>query len=854
MDTFLQNLRYGLRMLRKSPGFTLAAVLTLALGIGANTAIFSVVNGVLLKPLPFQDPGNLLILWEGTPQMPEASLSFPNFRDYASKNSTLASVAGFREETRDLTGVDSPERLKVRMAGANLLPTLGINPALGRNFLPEEDRVGGAPVVMLEHGFWQRRFGGERGIIGRTLTLNGTPHTVVGVLPESFRFFGQQDVWLPLEAYPMCGEARGCHPGLLAIARLKPGMSLNQARADLETVGRSLQKAYPREYSNYLPKMNGLQAEMVKDVKGSLFLLLAAVAGVLLIAAINVANLLLARGATRSRELAIRAALGAGRRALVLQMMVESALVGLLGGVFGLLLAMWGVDVLASSRPDAIPDAASFSVDGSVLAFTLAVSLGVGLVLGILPALRGSQVQLAGAMKGSDAQMAASAGGGRGHLRARDVLVVGEVSLALVLLVAAGLLLRTFVQLQRLDLGFRDEGLLTLGVSAPESRYPLPALRAFPERVRERLASAPGVKSVAVAAGMPLLGSSQYSFTVVGRPEPANLGEQPLGVNYPVGDGYFETLGIALVQGRYLQPTDRRGSPRVVVLSEHTAKTLFPDGNVLGQRIKYDGEESEIVGVVRHVTHDGVGAKEGAPFQFYSPLSQASDEMLPYLRELFVAVRSNGDSEAAALGLVPTVRRELTAMDPDQAIADVRPMEQVVSETLGERRFMLGLIGLFGLLALVLAAIGIYSVMSYAVVQRTREMGIRMALGATGGDVLRLVVGHGFRLAVVGVLLGVFAAWALTRLLAGMLAGVSATDPVTFALVARGRGALAVLASYLPARRAVKVDPVVSLKAEGHSGARVPPTPRPDFVPSTLSLWERAGVRDRGSPPEDPCQ
>jgi putative ABC transport system permease protein len=616
---------------------------------------------------------------------------------------------------------------------------------------------------------------------------------------------------MPLEANAMCGDSRGCHPGLLAIVRLKPGVSLAQARADLETVGHALQKEYPQAYSNYLPKLNVLQAEMVKDVKGSLFMLLAAVAGVLLIATINVANLLLARGAARSRELAIRAALGASKATLVMQMMVESALVGLLGGGFGLLLAMWGVDVLGSSRPEAIPDAASFSVDGRVLLFTLAVSLGVGLVLGILPALRGSQVALAGAMKGSDAQLEAPS---HGKLRARDVLVVGEVSLALVLLVAAGLLLRTFVQLQRLDLGFRPEGLLTLGVSAPESRYPEQALRAFPNQVRERLAAAPGVKSVAVAAGMPLLGASQYSFTVVGRPEPATLGEQPMGVNYPVGDGYFEAMGIALVQGRYLQPTDRVGAPRVVVVSEHTAKTLFPDGNVLGQRIKYDGDTAEIVGVVRHVTNDGVGAKENAPFQFYSALAQLPDVMLPYTRELFVAVRSNGDSPEAALALVPTVRRELTSMDPDQAIADVKPMEQVVSESLGERRFMLGLIGLFAALALVLAGIGIYSVMSYAVVQRTREMGIRMALGARTHDVLRLVVGHGFRLALAGVLFGVFAAWALTRLLSGMLSGVSATDPATFALVALVLGAVALLASYLPARKAVRVDPVVSLKAE----------------------------------------
>ncbi|MBF5045671.1 ABC transporter permease [Aggregicoccus sp. 17bor-14] len=814
MDTFLQNLRFALRMLRKSPGFTLAAVLTLALGIGANTAIFSVVNGVLLRPLPYEKPEQLLMLWEGTPQQPEASLAFPNYRDYRDRSHTLASVGAFRSDTRDLTGVDSPERLKARMASASLLPTLGVQPALGRNFTAQEDTKGGPPVVMLEHAFWVRRFGKDPSVLGRTLTLNGQPHTVVGVLPERFRFFDARDVWLPLEDNPLCGESRGCHPGLYAVARPKPGVSVSQVRADLETVGYALQKEYPRAYSNYLPKVNGLHAEIVKDVKGSLFMLLAAVAGVLLIATINVANLLLARGAARSRELAIRAALGAGKGTLVMQMLVESALVGLLGGVFGLLLAMWGVDVLASSRPDAIPSAATFSVDGNVLAFTLGVSLLVGIVLGVLPALRGSQVALAGAMKGSDAQVEAAAGSGRRRLRARDVLVVGEVSLALVLLVAAGLLLRTFVQLQGLDLGFRPDGLLTLGITAPESRFDLAALRAFPERVRERLAGAPGVKSVTVAAGMPIIGAAGYSFTVVGRPEPATLGEQPMAIVYPVDPAYFETLGISLLQGRLIGAQDRLGAPRVVVVDEAIAKQLFPDGNVVGQRIKYDGDVAEIVGVVRHVVHDGAGQKEGAPFQFYAPLAQFTDEAMKFTREFVVAVRANGSSEEAALGLVPTVRSEITALDPDQAISDVKPMEQVVSESLGERRFMLGLIGLFGVLALVLAGIGIYSVMSYAVVQRTREMGIRMALGAKGGDVLRLVVGHGFRLALAGVLIGVLAAWALTRLLSGMLAGVSATDPTTFALVALGLGAVAVLASYLPARRAVRVDPVVSLKAE----------------------------------------
>ena len=809
MDTFLQNLRFGLRMLRKSPGFTLAAVLTLALGIGANTAIFSVVNGVLLRPLPYADPDQLLLLWEGTPQFPDGSLSFPNFRDYRERNRSFSAVAGFRAEERDLTGVVNPERLTARMASASLLPTLGVAPALGRNFLPEEDRKGGAPVVMLEHGFWVRRFGKDPSVVGRTLTLDGTPHTVVGVLPESFRFSGVRDIWLPLEAYPACENSRGCHPGLFAIARLKPGVDLAQARADMETVGRGMQQEFPDQYGTYMPKLDVLQARSVRDVRGSLLTLLAGVAGVLLIAAINVGMLLLARGATRQRELAIRAALGAGRRTLVAQLLMESALVALLGGGIGLLLALWGVDVLASARPQSIPSAATFSLDLRVLTFTLVLSLGVGLLLGILPALRGSQSALAGAMKGMDAPTV------RRRFKARDVLVVGEVALALVLLVGAGLLLRTFVQLQQLDLGFRDEGMLTLQVSAPASRYPgNDALRAFPGQLMERLASAPGVKAATVAVAMPFVGAPEQSFTIVGQPPPANPVDAPLGVHFTVGPNYFETLGIPLVKGRFLQASDRQGSAKVLVVDERLANHFFPNGDVIGQRINYDGVEAEVVGVVRHVASYGVGGLEPAIFQFYTPLAQVSDAVLPHLRTFIIAVRGEGATEEAATALVPTVRGELSAMDPDQVLAEITPMERLVSDSLGARRFTLVLIGLFAALALVLAGIGIYSVMSYAVAQRTREMGIRMALGARAGDVLRLVVGHGFRIALVGVTVGVFAAWALTRLLGSLLEGVSATDPVTFGLVALALGGVAVFASYLPARRAVRVDPVISLKSE----------------------------------------
>ncbi|HEX8820088.1 MAG TPA: ABC transporter permease [Archangium sp.] len=809
MDTLLQDARFALRLLRKNLGFTLAAVLTLALGIGANTAIFSVVNGVLLRPLPYQEPERLVFIREGSPAFPRMSVSLPDFVDWRERQRTFTDLAGYRSNVAyDLTGVDVPERLTARLASASLLPLLGVQPALGRNFLPEEDTRGGPPVAMLSHGFWVRRFGQDPNILGRTLTLSGVPHTVVGVLPADFRFAAERDLWVPLSrSDARLFEQRGNHPGLFALGRLKPGVTLEQARADLEGIGRALLEAQPDVDSKVMPQAQLLHENLVEELRPSLLALMAAVGFVLLIAAINVVNLLLARGTARQRELVIRASLGAGRGRLIRQMLVESALLSLVGGGLGLVLALWGVDLLAASRPESIPTATSFSVDGQVLGFTLVLSLGVGVLLGLLPALRASQVSLVETLKDT------GAGAARFRGRARDTLVVAEVALALMLLVGAGLLARTFVRISQLDMGFRPEGVLTLRMSLPESRFPgADSLRNFPEQVLERLQTMPGVRAATYSSGMPLAGFSETSFQVVGQP-PLPLGEAPLAAYFITASNYFETLGTPILEGRGFLSTDRKGSAKVVVVDEGLARRFFSGRGAVGERISFGGPDNvlEIVGVAKHVTAYGPGENEPAPFQIYIPFQQVPDGNMAFAgRSLFLAIRGDGDANA----LVPGVRQEFKSLDPDQALAGLAPMDSLVEGALEERRFVLGLVGLFAVLALVLSSIGIYSVMSYTVALRTREMGIRIALGARGVDVVRLVVGYGVRLAAIGVLVGAVAAGVLTRLLGSLLHGVEATDPLTFGATAVVLAGVAVFASWVPARRALRVDPAQTLRAD----------------------------------------
>ena len=815
LESLMQDVRYGLRLLRKAPAFTLAAVVMLGLGIGSNTAIFSVVDGVLLRPLPFKAPQDVVFLWEGNAAFPEMSIAFPDYVDWEQRSQSFSELGAFRRQAFDLTGKgELPERINARLATHGLLPLLGVQPVLGRTFTQEEDAAG-APVVVLEHGFWLRRFGGRPDALGQTLTLDGTPHEVIGVLPQGLRFYSEADLWAPIRRTPgKALENRGNHPGIYALGRLKPGVTEAQARAELEAIGHALNEE-TKNPGKVLPRVQAWQESLVEEVQTSLWVLLAAVSLVLLIAAINVANLMLARGTVRARELAVRAALGASRAALVRQLLVESVLVALAGGLLGVLLATWGVQLLAASRPDSIPSAARFGIDLRVLAYALGISVTSGLALGVLQALRASQTNLATAMTAAAATPTLGSTGGRRGPKARDVLVVAEVALALLLTVSAGLLMRSFVRLQGLELGFAPENLLTFRFSVPQARYPdLAQMKRLPEQLAERLRQLPGVESVSFSTALPLAGAPETSFTIDGKPPPPP-GENWHTVLYVVNPDYFATMQTPVVQGRALGAQDVEGAPRVAVIDEAFARIHFPGEDPLGKRIDMGPPDKpalvEVVGVARHVQHYGVGGKEPAPVQLYLPIAQVPEPFVANLyRALGMEVRTRGDP----LQLVPAARAAVSDVDPDQALSDVKPMEQRVSEALGERRFTLWLVGLFALTALVLSALGIYSVMSYAVAQRTREMGIRMALGARGADVLGLVVGHGFRLALVGVAVGAASAVALTRLMQGLLEGVSSTDPVTFSLTAAGLVAVAVGACWLPARRAVRVDPAVSLRAE----------------------------------------
>jgi predicted permease len=808
-----RDLRFALRVLWKSPAYAAVSVLTLALAIGVNTAIFSVVNGVLLRDLPYREPDRLVTIWEKAPQFPEMSISYLDFLDWVKGQRSFEALGALRGESYNLTGAGRPERLQVRMVSASFFPLLGVTPQLGRAFLPEEDRGQGTPVALLTHAFWQRHFAGDPGVVGRTFTLDGRPFTVVGVLPRSLRpvsrwgSFPLGDVYVPLALIPERLRLRGNHPGIFGVGRLAPGVTFEQARTDLEGIGRALGAQYDSNRS-VLPALAPMHLDMVERVKPTLLVLMAAVVFVLLIAVANVANLMLARGTTRRKEMAVRAALGAGRWQIARQLLIESTITAVVGGAAGVLLALWGVDVLSSARPDSLPLVADIRIDRSVLAFSLVVSVGTGILFGMAPALQAARASLHDALKDGNRTTA-----GRGHRRLRGSLVVTEVALALVLLVGAGLLLRTVVSLQSVDLGFRPDGLLTAGLSLPPGKYDdVARLRAFLGRVSDNVRAIPGVKAASVSAGLPLAGASETSFWIEGRPRPA-ASEIPFAVYYPVSVGYREAMGITLVAGRWFTEADGPTVARVGIIDDVLARRFFPQG-ALGKRLtNVNGENPiEIVGVVKHVVHYGVGEREAAPYQLHFPYLQIPEQVFARtLSNVAVVVRAE---ELAPDALRAGLTSAVANADPDQPIYDVRTMGSYVHESLAGRRFTLFLLGLFAALALVLAATGLYAVMAYTVSQRTPEIGVRMALGAQSGDVQRMMVGQGIRLAGIGLLLGLALGLAVTRAMRGMIVGVAPTDPLTFGAVAGLLAMVALLASWLPARRATRIDPMIALRRE----------------------------------------
>ena len=807
METFIQDIRFGIRMLAKEPMFSIIAVITLALGIGANTAIFSVVNGVLLRPLPFKEPDRLMMIRETKlPQFPEFSVAPGNFLDWKKQNTVFERLVAYKGSSLNLIGTGDPERLRALNVTEGFFAMLGAQPQLGRDFLAEEDQVGHNNVVILSYGLWQRRFSGDPKILNQTITLNRQAYTVIGVMPATFHFGSGEnelDLWTPMAFTEEQAQNHGGH-GLAAIGQLKPGVTVDQARAEMSAIAGRLAAQYPVDIG-WDVKIMPLLEFSVRSIKPALLVLLVAVVFVLLIACANVANLLLARAAGRQKEIATRTSLGASRWRIVRQLLTESLLLSLLGGALGLALAKWGMDLLLTLAPPDLPRLNNVSLDGRALAFTATITLLTGVIFGLVPALQSSKPNLNETMK--DAGRGSTEGGRR--QRIRSTLVVLEVATALVLLVGAGLMIKSFWQLQKVDPGFNPDNALTVQVSLPKTKYPEESQQvAFFQQLIERVATLPGVQSAGAGHVVPLSGNDfVLAFEIDGRP-PLQPGVTQSTNYYSVSADYFKAMGIPLRRGRVFTERDIKDSPRVAVINETMAKKIFPDEDPIGKRITFDNRQKgnpewyEIVGIVGDVKQYGLD--QVTTMQTYEPYIQ---QTFPYMT---LVVRTTGDPT----NLNAAIRSEVLKLDKEQPTTNFKTLNEFFSISIAQQRFSVVLLGVFAVVALLLSAVGIYGVLSYAVTQRTHEIGIRVALGARRRDVLRLVVGRGLLLTVIGVAGGLGAAFALTRLMASLLFGVTATDAVTFASVASLLLAVALLACYIPARRATKVDPLVALRYE----------------------------------------
>lgn len=802
MSELWNDIRYSCRLLLKYRAVTVVAVLALALGIGANTAIFSVVNAVLLRPLPFRAPGRLVTIRIDVPQrnIRSAFGPYPEVSDWRRESRSFESMSAFSLASVNLATRDESERVSILKVNAGMFPMLGVRMALGRAFLPEEDRPGAARVAVLSNSLWRRRFGSDGGLVGRMVILDGNPYTVVGVLPPGFQMESPDvDLYTPIAMSTARG--RGDRWSFGAWARLKPGVSIEAAQAELDTLNRRLQQQYPRPLKGWRAHVWGLHAFLVRDVELSLLVLLAAVALVLLIACANVANLLLARTGARQKEIAIRTALGARRARVVRQLLTESVLLALAGGVLGVALAYCGVAGLVALGAEQFPMLRQARLDLPVLAFTMLVSLLTGLLFGIAPALAVSRADVHGTLKEGGRASTES----RGRNRLRGLLVVSEVALALLLMIGASLMMRSLLNLQDVNPGFRAAGVLTASINLPASRYANPGQReAFYRQLEERLEAAPGVSAAGISSVLPMGGVNQGgSWLVEGHPV-TNPADVPLLYFRIVNPRYFQALQIPLKRGRTFTVQDNQGAPRVVIVNETLARRYWPNQDPIGKHIGDGRPEGwmPVVGVVGDVRHMSL-AQEPEP-ELYLPLAQNPE---PGMR---LAVRTPADP----LRFAPVLRRTVMELDRDQPLSRVGSMEQAVSDAVATQRFSALLLGVFAAVALVLAAIGIYGVISFAVTCRTHEIGVRVALGARRADVLRAVVGQGTVLALIGVAIGLAAAFSLTRLLGSLLYGVKATDPLVFAGVSLLLTAVAALASYIPARRAASVDPMVALRYE----------------------------------------
>jgi putative ABC transport system permease protein len=810
LDNLWQDLRYGARTLAKSPAFTFVAVLTLALGIGANTAIFSVVNTVLLRPLPYRDAGRLAMIRvsiEGQEFLP--SFSPPEILDFQEQTHLFAEVASIRDNTVALTGKGDPEQIQTAWVTPSFLPVMGVEPVSGRNFTPDEAVPNGPAVILLSHGLWQRRFGGDPNIVGKTIQVNGQGVEVVGVLPEGFEFLFAREAGLP----PVPGalqlfqfdfrQAPRAFRWMRAVARLQPGVSFEQAEAEMNVLARELLERYPEYEGNAFGlHVEPMLGDLVRDVRPALLALFGAVGFVMLIASANVANLLLARAAAREKEIAVRAALGASRVRLVRQLLTESALLALLGGVGGLLVAQWAIEILVRLVPTNLPRLENVGIDVRVLGFTLGVSLLAVVFCGLAPALHAARADLNESLKESGR---ASEGAARHRLR--SMLVVGEIALSVVLLIGAGLMIRSFVRLQYVDPGFRPDDVLTVNIALPFQRYANPDdIARFFEQLSDRVTAQPGVEAIGGVFPLPMSGrfwTSEYAYD---DETDANWGALAAD-QHGVTPGYLEAIGARLHAGRFFTWQDHAERRDIIIIDDKLARLAWPGQNAVGQRLKVllpnnQRRWTEVVGVIEHVQKERMGV-EGRE-QIYLP---------PYLApfpQLTFAVRSS--TEPATLARV--IAGEVQALDKDLPIYRVRPLSAYVAEVMASNRFATILMGVFAGVALALALVGLYGVITYAVTQRNHEIGIRVALGAQPRDILRLVLGQGLGLALVGVGLGLLFSAGLTRFLSSLLYEVSATDPITYAGISIALAGVALLACYLPARRATRVDPMIALRYE----------------------------------------
>jgi predicted permease len=820
METLWQDLRYSLRVLGKNPGFAAIAILTLALGIGANTALFSVVNGVLLRPLPYPQPDRIVAISEKTANFERSSISYPNFLDWQRANSTFSSIAAYRSDDFSITGRGEAERARIAMVSAGFFEILGVTPTRGRLFTPEEDRLGTTPVAILSAGLWQRKFGSAPDIVGKRITMNGVAYTVVGVLPADFYFQGAnydrpKDVFIPVGQFadPFFQD-RDVHEGTRAIGRLRPGVTLAAAHADMDQIANNLAVTYPNADKGAGINLLPLKKDIVGDVEPFLLVLLAAVGFVLLIACVNVANLQLARSTSRSHEFAVRSALGAGQSRVIRQLLTESILIGLAGGALGLLLAGWGTQAALRALPETLPRAQDVALDARVLLFTLAVSILAGAVFGLAPALKTSRPDLQQSLKEG------GRGGSGTHHRAQGVFVVIEMAMALVLLIGAGLMIRSLVDLWSVNPGFNPRGVLTFSVSlSPSLGVNAAATRSALRQLDETLENIPGVEAVASTNGsLPMSGDSEYPFWLEGQPKPASESEMKQSLFYVVQPGYLRAMQIPLHRGRFLTKQDDEHAPPVMVIDEDFAREYFPNEDPIGKRIHVSiiNTEPEIIGIVGHVKHWGLDtdgdAKHSIVAQAYLSLMQIPDQVGsgPGPPNSQVVARIKGP----AAGMFPAIRETIQRMNGENVLYDAKSLEEVVGDSMAARRFTMVLLGVFAGLALLLSSIGIYGVISYVVSQRTNEIGIRIALGAQQRDVLRLMLGEGMKMALLGVAIGIAVALALTHLMVNILFGVSATDPLTFLGVATLLVVVALLACWIPARRATRVDPLVALRYE----------------------------------------